>query len=359
MKIIRFLDQNGHERLGTDRAGGIAEVARVLIPRLFRLVVAAMLLAASLPAGAATEGENQPRKDRSYRIGFHFWKPGKIYDEAMSGIEDGLKIANIGYERIVLQSNQDEDLAINNLKMLDAMGLDVIYSLSSAGTQVAKKIGMNTPVIATVINHPVSLNISDAQGGNNVKLSGTSYYIDVHEQLELYRELFPGTRKIGMIYDSKNPAGYLAEEPFLRKACATAGIDFASVGIDKASDLPQATQSLLKGGATMIVIPTNNLIYENLSPVIEVANRNQVPVVSMSKQGVENGALAALYADTYDLGRQAAELAARIITGDVDPREAGFQYARRSDIIINLTSAKALQYQFPPHVLGKAAIVIR
>jgi hypothetical protein len=33
----------------------------------------------------------------------------------------------------------------------------------------------------------------------------------------------------------------------------------------------------------------------------------------MSKQGVENGALAALYADTYDLDRQAAELAARIL----------------------------------------------
>src|SRR6266511_1247342 len=263
-------------------------LARVLIPRLFCLVVAAMFLAASLPARAATEDENPPRKERSYRIGFHFWKPGKIYDEAMSGIEDGLKIANIGYERIVVYSDQDEDLAIKNLEMLDSMGLDIIYSLSSAGTQVAKKIGMNTPVIATVINHPASLNISDAQVGNNVKLSGTSYYIDVQDQLQLYRELFPVTRNIAMIYDAKNPAGYLAEEPFLRKACATAGIDFASVGVDKASDLPQATQRLLEGGATMIVIPTNNLIYENLSPVIEVARRNQVPVVSMSKQGVEN-----------------------------------------------------------------------
>ena len=333
--------------------------AGVLIPRLFRLLVAATLLAASLPAGAATEGEHQPRKERAYRIGFHFWKPGKIYDEAMSGIEDGLKIANVGYERTVIYSNQNEDLAEKNLKMLDAVGLDVIYSLSSAGTQVAKKIGMNTPVIATVINHPASLNISDARAGNDVKLSGTSYYIDVKEQLELYRELFPGARKIGMIYDSKNPAGYLAEEPFLRKACATAGIDFVSAGVDNASDLPQATRRLLEGGATMIVIPTNNLIYDNLSPVLEIATHSQVPVVSMSKQGVENGALAALYADTYDLGRQAAELAARILRGEVDPREAGFQYARRADIIINLTSAKALQYQFPPHVLGKAAIVIR
>jgi putative tryptophan/tyrosine transport system substrate-binding protein len=334
-------------------------LARVLIPRLVCLIIAAMLLAVSLPDRARAGEDNQQRKERSYRIGFHFWKPGKIYDEAMSGIRDGLEIADIRYEPVVVYSNQDEELAVKNLKMLDSLGLDVIYSLSSAGTQVAKKIGMNTPVIATVINHPASLNISEAQVGNNVKLSGTSYYIDVKEQLKLYRELFPGARKIGMIYDSKNPAGYLAEEPFLRKACATAGLDFASVGVDSANDLPQATQHLLEAGTNMIVIPTNNLIYDNLSPVVEVTNRNQVPVVSMSKQGVENGALAALYADIYDLGRQAAELAARILREDLDPREAGFQYARHPDIIINLTSAKALQYQFPPNVLGKAAIVIR
>ena len=56
------------------------------------------------------------------------------------------------------------------------------------------------------------------------------------------------------------------------------------MSVDQATDLPQATQHLLEGGATMIVIPTNNLIYENLSPVVELANKNQVPVVSMSKK---------------------------------------------------------------------------
>ncbi|MGZ9190333.1 MAG: ABC transporter substrate-binding protein [Nitrospira sp.] len=334
-------------------------VGTVLISRLLCLVIVTVFLATTLPDRAQAEAGNQPRKERLYRIGFHLWKPGKIYDEAMSGIEDGLKIADIGYERVVLHSNQDEDLAKKNLRVLDSLGLNVIYSLSSAGTQVAKKIGMTTPVIATVINHPVSLHISDGQANGQVKLSGTSYYIDVQDQLKLYRDLFPGVRKVGMIYDSKNPAGYLAEEPFLRRACAAAGLDFTSVGVDKADDLPKATRSLLEAGTTMIVIPTNNLVYENLRPVLEITNRSQVPVVSMSKQGVENGALAALYADTYDLGRLAAELGARIARGDLDPREAGFHYARHPDIIINLTSAKALQYQFPPNVLEKAVIVIR
>ena len=132
----------------------------------------------------------------------------------MAGIKDGLKIANIQYEPVVVESNQNEDLAIKNLRMLDGMKPDIIYSLSSAATQIVKNIGMATPVVATVINHPASLNISATDFGKEVKLSGTSYYIDVKKQLELYRDLFPLARKIGMIYDAKNPAGYLAEQPF-------------------------------------------------------------------------------------------------------------------------------------------------
>lgn len=326
-----------------------------------RFVYLAMLVAllwSNLSNSAAAQEQANPQDAKMYRIGFHLWKPGKIYDEAMNGIEDGLKADHIEYEKFVVQSNQTETDAVENLRMLDSMNLDVIYSLSSAATQIVKKIGMYTPVIATVINHPASLSISDTDSGKEVKLSGTSYYIDVHKQLELYRDLFPQARKIGMIYDSNNPAGYLAEEPFLREACTNAALAFVSLGIDKASVLPEATRRLLANGVDVIVIPTNNLIYDHLSTVLEIANKQDVPVVSMSKQGVENGALAALYADTYDLGRQAADLAINILRGKLDPREAGFHFAHQPDIIINLTSAKALRYRFPPDVLNAAAIVI-
>jgi hypothetical protein len=46
------------------------------------------------------------------------------------------------------------------------------------------------------------------------------------------------------------------------------------------------------------------------------------------------------------------------LKGEVDPSKAGFHFARRPDIIINLTSAKALKYRFPADVLDMAAIVI-
>ena len=72
----------------------------------------------------------------------------------MAGIKDGLELAGIRYEPVTLHSNRNKALAAENLRKLVEMGLDLIYSLSSAGTKIAKKTKLRTPVIATVVNHP-------------------------------------------------------------------------------------------------------------------------------------------------------------------------------------------------------------
>jgi hypothetical protein len=96
-------------------------------------------------------------RDRQYRIGFHLFKSGTIYDEALEGI---------AYEAVLMNSHNDPVQAKKNLQALDEMGLDLLYSLSSDGTQIAKDMLLKTPIIATVINHPASLGVTqtpDAQ----------------------------------------------------------------------------------------------------------------------------------------------------------------------------------------------------
>lgn len=320
--------------------------------------VASIVLQSVAVAG---EGGNKGASGRDgvYRVGFHFWKPGKIYDEAMLGIVDGLELERIPHEKVVVHSNRDEKLAIENFRKLDSMGLDIIYSLSSAGTKIARKLELRTPVLATVINHPVSLGIAGSGPREGSRLTGTSYYIDAEKQLEFYLRLHPSTKTVGMIYDSNNPAGYLAEEPFMRRACERMGKGFTSIGVTQRSEIEEAVRGLIQGGAQLIVIPTNRVLYSNLDAVLSVTHRHKVPVVSMNKQGVEYGALAALFADTYKLGRYTAPMAKKIMVGKMDPFDIPFGYAPDPDIIINLKEARALGYEFPPDVLGMAAIILQ
>ena len=238
------------------------------------------------------------------------------------------------------------------------MGLDLIYSLSSAGTKIANKLNLTTPVIATVINHPASLGVNQESATNGTPLTGTSYYVDAEKQLKLYRTLFPKVTMVGMIFDLKNPAGYLAEEPFMRDASDKVGLKFMSVGISNKSELEKATRKLVKAGVDLIVVPTNRLVYGNLQTVLAVSYGRRIPVVSMNKQGVENGALAGLFADTYNLGRLTVPMAMRIMRDRADPMEIGFEYISQPEIILNMNTANQLSYEFPAAVLGQAAIVM-
>jgi putative ABC transport system substrate-binding protein len=277
----------------------------------------------------------------------------------MAGIRDGLAAEKIDQEAIVLKANRDKKSAAENFRKLDAMNLSVIYSLSSAGTQIAKELNLKTPVVATVVNHPASLGVMAGKNPTGTQLSGTSYYVDANKQLNLYRSLFGAIKTIGMIYDKNNPAGALAEMPFMKKAAESAGAQFIAIGITKKNEVAPAADKLIARNAELIVVPTNRLVYANLGPVLEKAFAKRIPVVSMNKQGVENGALAALFADTYNLGRRAAVIARRIIRDGVPASELGFEYSKNPKIIINFKSAKRLSFKFPVAIVGQAEIILQ
>ena len=165
--------------------------------------------------------------------------------------------------------------------------------------------------------------------------------------------------RIGMIHDAHNPAGYLAEEPFMKEACQALGMEFISVSVKQASELHAAARRLVDAKVDMLVIPTNRLVYGNLDTIFDITKQHNIPVVSMNKQGVENGALACLFADTYDLWRQAATMARSILLDRADPRSLAFQYIDEPYMILNLNSAAVLDYEFPDHVLSSATIVMQ
>lgn len=302
--------------------------------------------------------EASSSQSENIHIGFHFFKPGQIYEEAYQGIIDGLELEGIAFESIIYRSGRNKDLASSNLIDLDKLNLDIIISFSSAGTRIASVLALQTPLLSSVINHPISLGIEKEKSTVRPNLSGTSYYIDANSQLDLYLELFPQATKIGMLYDSNNPAGYLAEEPMMRKACRTKNLEFHAVGATGRDDLELAAQTLLKKNVQMIIIPTNLQIYNNLDLVLRNTNPLKVPVVSMNKQGVEKGALAALFADTYKTGRQMVWIIKEIVENRTHPSEIPFLYPNTHDLIINLKSAAALDYEFNPDTLGRASIVL-
>ena len=66
-------------------------------------------------------------KNETYQIGIHIWKSGKIYDEALQGIRDGLKLQGFSYKEVLFYADKDKKKAIDNFNKLDNMNLDIIF----------------------------------------------------------------------------------------------------------------------------------------------------------------------------------------------------------------------------------------
>lgn len=302
------------------------------------------------------EGQNSKRSS-SVRLGFHYFKDGKIYDEAYQGIVDGLLLSNLQFEEFIYRSDRSIEKATKNLKEMDDLDLDAIISFSSAGTQIAQSLKLQTPILASVINHPMSLGIEEGDNRQST-ISGTSYYIDASLQLELYLDLYPDLKTIGMVFDKNNPAGFLAEEPLMRKACLARKIEFFSISATERNDVADAARSLVQKHVELIVIPTNLQIYDNLDLILEVTTPYKIPVVSMNKQGVEAGALAAFYADTYKMGRKMESIVREIFDNRKKVSDIPFVFSVSPDLILNLEAAEKLDYEFDSLLLGRASIVL-
>lgn len=329
----------------------------MLIHRLIMLVLGLGLIQL-LPIAESTAETQTKAGQKTARIGFHFYKPGKIYEEAYQGIIDGLQLAGYELEKVIYRSERNKVKAAENLREMDSLNLGVIVSFSSAGTRIASTLSLKTPILASVINHPIILGIEKDTDATASNISGTSYYIDAEDQLALYLDLHNEASKVGMIYDKNNPAGYLAEEPMMRTACERRNIEFISIGATGRNDLELIAKQMLEHDVAFIVIPTNLQIYNNLDIVLKHTNPLKIPVFSMNKQGVEAGALAALYADTYKNGRQMIHLIDRIIINKEKAANIPFYYSDQPDLIINIKTAMDLDYEFKPTILGKASIVL-
>ncbi len=124
------------------------------------------------------------------------------------------------------------------------------------------------------------------------------------------------------------------------------------------SQLPLVTENMSKG-VDAIYIPTDPILTakENLLQILEVAHRFRVPVIAVSDDAVELGALMALHCDFEGIGKQAAPMAVKILKG-TKPTDIPSQKPLSHRLTVNLNTAKKLGITLNSQFLSLAHRVI-
>src|SRR5262245_12206186 len=234
--------------------------------------------------------------------------------------------------------------------------VDVI--LTSGGVLLAAKQATSTiPIVFAVANDPVGAGFVSSlarPGGNITGLSLQTTDLAA-KRLELLREVVPGIHRLGVLANIGNAAA-VPEIDEVQAAARILGIDVAMFEMRRAEDITSAFATF-RSGTEAIYVCTDPLVLAQRARINTLAVAARLPTIYGPREHVEAGGPMSYGANFPDLFRRAADSVDKILRG-AKPGDLPVEQPTKFDLVVNLTTAKALGLEIPPTLLARADEVI-
>jgi putative ABC transport system substrate-binding protein len=234
--------------------------------------------------------------------------------------------------------------------------VDVIVTVESAVPAVKQATSV-IPIVFAVANDPVGGGLVASlsrPGGNVTGLSAQQADI-AGKRLDLLREIRPDLRRLAVLANVGHRESVL-ETDQVQAAARSLSIEVAKLEIRRAEEIAPAFEAL-KGHADALYVVLSALVATNRTRIITFALSARLPTSFNTREYVEAGALMSYGPNFQDLFRRTAEIADKILRG-TKPADIPVEQPTKFDLVLNLTTAKALGLEIPPTLLARADEVI-
>jgi putative ABC transport system substrate-binding protein len=228
--------------------------------------------------------------------------------------------------------------------------VDVIVTV---GGHAAKQATSTIPIVFAISADPLGTGLVTSlarPGGNLTGFSIQSTDL-AGKRLELLREILPGLRQLAIMTNLNYRAAVL-EANEVQAAARRLGISVVTSDIRSADDIAPGVEAL-KGRAEALYVPANPLANANRIRINTLALGARLPTMFGFREYVETGGLISYGPNTSDLFRRSADLVDKILRG-TKPANIPVEQPTRFDLVINLTTAKALGVTIPEAFLLRA-----
>jgi len=232
---------------------------------------------------------------------------------------------------------------------------DMILTLGTGASQSVAAETTEIPIIITAVTDPVDAGLAESiqcPGGN---VTGMSDLTPVASQFELMLRLVPSIQTVGIIYSSSESNSRIQAEIAKAKALEL-GLTYVEGTVIGTADVAQVAQSIV-GRVDAFYVPTCNTVAAAYQIVIQIADEFNIPVFAGEEAGVNQGALATEGVNYYNLGRQTAIMAVKVLRGEASPAEMPIQYLDSNNIVINMQTAERLGITIPDDIKAVAKLV--
>lgn len=235
--------------------------------------------------------------------------------------------------------------------------VDMILAIATPTAQAAAKATQDIPIVITAVTDPVAAGLANSIERPGTNVTGTSDLTPVRKQLELLKRISPLAARVGVIYNA-GETNSLVQVDIARETARNLGLQLVEVTVSSSSGVYEAAQSLV-GRVDAVYVPTDNTVVSALESVIKVGEDFKIPVIVGEVDGVRRGALATIGIDYYVLGTQTADMAAKILKGEKEPKDIPIEYLEDIQIALNLAAADKMSAEIPQDLIDDAYEVIR
>lgn len=273
----------------------------------------------------------------------------------IKGIKQSLERSGftIDYKESILSGHPATDSAI--VRELRAFDPELFITVGSYATSAVSKSFPNSPIIfATVIN-PMASGFVKTMYRPGGRITGAALDIPPDIQFKYFQRVVGNIRRMGVIYSDET-------ENIIRQADIAAralGIQLIPVKIKTEKDIPGAIDSLCKVSDALWSV-ADHIVYtpQSTRHIILQTLRNRIPLMAFSQSLVESGGLFTLDFDFKDIGRQAGEIARRVLRGE-KPAEIPVSTPGVIYFKYNEKTAEQIAVSIPEDLLAIAKEVIK
>ena len=234
--------------------------------------------------------------------------------------------------------------------------VDVIVTVGTA-IAAAKQATSTIPIVFASAVDPVGSGMVASlahPGGNATGLSVQATEL-AGKRIELLREVLPNLRRLAVIADVSY-SGSVLEAAEVQAAARKVGLDVDVLEIRHAKDIVPAFDALKSGAQALYVCP-DALVNANHARINTLALGARLPTIHPFREYLGAGGFMSYGVNIADMFRRAGDFVDKILKG-TKPADLPVEQPTKFELVINLTTAKALGLKIPESFLLRADEVI-
>ncbi|MFH0735938.1 MAG: ABC transporter substrate binding protein [bacterium] len=290
-----------------------------------------------------------------------------LFNEQKTSIEVAKGVTDVFEEKFIYQkknlaittfSAQNEfDLAQSVSQRIITQNFDYIITLSTPALQVMANNNKKIPHIFGYVTDPYRMGVATDSMHHLPNLTGVQTFQPVESTIKLMRKMFPKAKKIGIVW---NPAEACSEActEMARTSCKKYNFELIEVNVTSTSEVQDAVRSLIAKNIDLFLTSGDNTVNMGVESIADMLKGYKIPYFTNSFSDVERGTFVSLGADYYEVGRETALYAIKVINGS-RTQDLKIKRFLPEKLYLNLKLAKEYGIKIDNSIINSAAKVLR